>query len=156
MRPNIIRFWKRVAILVCLFFSISSQAQIEVLRAINYQQITEFETDMGISSMKISGDGSVIVFGTSGAQVKVYVIGSNGSNLTEIFDYERTGSGPWVDISGDGNTIIWGDGYEGIYISDNGGVVIDELVTFIPDPETGFEGGLTHDSPVLAFIHIPT
>lgn len=138
MRLNINGFWKSVVILICLFFSISSQAQIEVLRAINYQQITEFETNMGISSMKISGDGSVIVFGTSGAQVKVYVIGSDGTDLTEIFDYERAGSGPWVDISGDGNTLIWCDGYGEIYISDKGGVIIDELVTLIPNPNPDF------------------
>ena len=88
------------------FFSIPSTAQVEVIDGIQYKQISTFETDLSITAMKISGDGTKIVFATGGPAVKVYTIDSDGTGLIEVYDFQRTGTGPMVDISVNGEKVI--------------------------------------------------
>lgn len=87
----------------------TSEAQTEAIDAVEYRQISNFETDYSISSMKMSADGTRIVFATSGQAVKVFTINIDGSGLVQVYDYESTGFGPMVDISADGEKVIWCD-----------------------------------------------
>ena len=123
---------------LCIVYSESTHAQIEIVRAITYEQITNFETNLAIQDMKISADGSIIVFSTSGGEVKVYTIGIDGSNLTEVYDFQSTGFGPWVDISSDGNTIIWCDRYGEIFVANRDGTGRKEIATLLPNPNPDF------------------
>ncbi len=76
-----------ISFLLCL--SITTSAQVSVTGAIEYEQVSQFETDYAISAMKMSGDGLKIIFATSGPWVKVYTIYSDGTGLTQIYDFER-------------------------------------------------------------------
>ena len=116
------------------FFSISSTAQVEVLNGIQYKQISTFETDLSIMAVKISGDGTKIVFATGGPAVKVYTIDSDGTDLAEVYDFQRTGNGPMVDISVNGDKVIWCDGEGEIYIANSDGSNRLELATLLPNP----------------------
>jgi len=117
-----------------LVWNPESSAQTRVIRALSYEQITHFETELSIASMKISAEGDKIVFSTSGPAVKVFTINVNGTGLTQIFDFERTGFGPSVDISGDGNRIAWCDGYGELYSANSDGSDLRELATLLPHP----------------------
>ena len=99
----------------------SCRAQTTVIHGIEYRQMSDFETDFFISSMKISADGSRIVFATSGPAVRVYTINSDGTGLTLVYDFQRTGTGPFVDISADGDKVIWCIGYGEIFIANADG-----------------------------------
>lgn len=121
-------------ILNCVMLS----AQPEVVDGIEYKQITHFETDQGITAMKMSADGSKIIFATSGSWIKVFTLNTNGSGLTEIYDFQSVGFGPNVDISGNGDKVIWCDGDGEIFIANSDGTARDELATLIPNPDTNF------------------
>ena len=82
-----------------LNLTFTSSAQVNVIGSIEYEQVSHFEKDYFISAMKMSGDGLKIVFATSGPEVKVYTINSDGSALTQIYDFETTGFGPSVEAS---------------------------------------------------------
>jgi hypothetical protein len=112
----------------------SCRAQTTVINGIEYQQISDFETDSFINTMKISADGTRIVFATSGPAVQVYTINSDGTGLTQIYDFQRTGTGPFVDISADGNKVIWCIGYGEIFIANADGSEREELATLLPNP----------------------
>lgn len=113
-------------------------AQPEVVDAVAYKQITHFETDQAIIAMKMSSDGSRIVFATGGPFVKVFTINTDGSGLTEVYDFQRTGTGPMIDISGDGEKVIWTEGGGAIFIANADGSGRDILADLIPNPDTNF------------------
>ncbi len=63
------------SILILTFFSYQKTlTQPKVIDAVHYTQISSFETDYSINEMKMSADGSRIVFATGGFQVKVFTI----------------------------------------------------------------------------------
>jgi hypothetical protein len=127
------------AIFMSLFLSpISSNAQVEVIDGIQYKQISTFETDLSIIAMKISGDGTKIIFATGGPAAKVYTIDSDGTDLIDVYDFQRIGTGPMVDINVNGDKIIWCDGEGEIYIANLDGSNRLELVTLLPNPDTNF------------------
>ena len=51
----------------------------------------------------------------------------DGTNLTEVYDFQRNGYGVWVDISVSGDKIIWCDGYGEIFIANKDGS--DSVIT---------------------------
>lgn len=143
-------------------FTILSNAQVQVINGIDYKQITSFETDYSIIAMKISGDGTKIVFATGGPQVKVFTIDSDGSGLTQIYDFQRTGSGPMVDIDAAGDKVIWCDGEGEIFIANSDGSNVVELATLLPNPDPNFGDmepviplppRITADGSQVLFIH---
>ena len=123
-----------VVIAGILSWTIESSAQTQVLRALEFQRITSFETELFIADMKMSADATKIVFSTSGPAVKVFTLNTDGSGLTQIFDFQRQGFGPSVDISGDGDRIVWCDGYGELYSANSDGSDVRELATLIPHP----------------------
>jgi hypothetical protein len=113
-------------------------AQPDVVDAVGYKQISQFETNPFITTMKMSADGSTIVYATGGPMVKVFTMGTDGTGLTEIYDFQRTGTGPMLDISASGDKVIWCDGEGEIFIANSDGSAILELATLIPNPDTNF------------------
>ena len=160
---------KKIAIryLIVLTFlfnlTFTSSAQVNVIGSIEYKQVSHFETDHFISAMKMSGDGLKIVFATSGPEVKVYTINSDGSALTQIYDFETTGFGPSVDISAGGEKVIWCDGDGEIFIANMDGTGRMELATLLPNPDPNFGDivpniplppRITSDGSQVLFIHM--
>jgi hypothetical protein len=121
-----------------LFMLTSGFAQPDVIDGVTLKQITHFEAHPNISAMKMSADGSRIVFATSGPEVKVFTIGTNGSGLTLIYDFQTTGFGPTIDISGNGERVVWCDGFGEIYLANSDGTGRIELATLLPNPDTNF------------------
>ena len=140
-------------------------SQTKVIRSVEYRQITSFQTNYFISSMKISADGSKIVFATGGPAVKVFTINSNGSGLTQVYDYQKTGLGPFVDISANGNKVIWCDyATDGaIFIANADGSSQEKIVTLLPHPDPVFADmtpqipfppRITADGSQVYFVHV--
>ena len=140
-------------------------SQTRVIRAVEYRQISSFQTNYSITSMKISADGSRIVFATGGPAVKVFTINSNGSGLTQVYDYQKTGFGPFVDISANGNKVIWCDyvGDNAIFIANADGSAREKIVTLLPHPDPVFADmtpqipfppRITADGSQVYFVHI--
>ncbi len=125
-------------ILLMIIPTFSAKSQVIVLDAVDYKQITNFVEDQYINAMKVSGDGFKIVYATGGPFNKVFTMNSDGSGLKEIYDFQRTGFGPSVDISANGNKVIWCDGFGEIFISNPDGSVREELATLLPNPDTNF------------------
>ena len=123
-------------LLFSILFSFHTFAQPIVVDAVHLTQISSFETDLSIIDMKMSADGSTIVFATGGPQVKVYTLSSSGQGLTLVYDFQTTGSGPFIDISADGNKVIWTDRYGEIFIANKDGSARLELATLLPNPDT--------------------
>lgn len=151
--------------LVSIFFclSITTSAQVKVVGAIEYEQVSQFETNYSISAMKMSADGLKIIFATSGPAVKVYTINSDGTALTQIYDFERTGFGPSVDISAGGEKVIWCDGEGEVFIANLDGSMRLELATLLPNPDPNFADmepiiplppRITSDGTQVLFIHM--
>ncbi len=134
-------------VFLLLAVALPLSAQLTVQRAIHYEQITAFDTNLFISSMKISGDASAIVFSTSGTAVKVFTMAIDGTNLTEVYDFQRNGYGVWVDISVSGDKIIWCDGYGEIFIANKDGSDREAIATLLPNPNPDF-GDITPTFPV--------
>ncbi len=148
-------------LLFCTF--LASNAQVEVIDGIDYRQVSNFETDYSITAMKISGDGTRIVFATSGPAVKVYTIDSDGTHLTQVYDFERTGFGPSVDINANGTKVIWCDGEGEVFIANPDGSNLLELATLLPNPDPNFADmepiiplppRITADGSQVLFIHM--
>ncbi len=146
-----------------LNLTFTSSAQVNVIGSIEYKQVSHFEKDYFISAIKMSGDGLKIVFATSGAEVKVYTINSDGSALTQIYDFERTGFGPSVDISAGGEKVIWCDGDGEVFIANMDGTGRMELATLLPNPDPTFGDiepiiplppRITSDGSQVLFIHM--
>ena len=114
------------------------EAQPDILDGVELKQISHFETNPSISAMKMSLDGSTIVYATAGPFVKVFTVGTDGTGLTEVYDFQTTGTGPMIDISGDGEKVIWTDGVGEIFIANRDGSGLDELATLIPNPDTNY------------------
>ena len=115
-----------------------TEAQVNVTTGINYNQVSSFETDYSISALKISGDGTKIVFATSGPQVKVFTMDADGTDLTLVYDFQRTGYGPTVDIDAGGDKVIWCDGEGEVFIANSDGTGLVELATLLPNPDPNF------------------
>jgi hypothetical protein len=148
-------------LLFCTF--LASNAQVEVINGIDYRQVSNFETDYSITAMKISGDGTRIVFATSGPAVRVYTIDSDGTHLTQVYDFERTGFGPSVDINANGTKVIWCDGEGEVFIANPDGSGLLELATLLPNPDPNFADmepiiplppRITADGSQVLFIHM--
>ena len=81
-----------------------------IIRTIVYRQITDFQNGGSVGSihnLKVSADGSKIIF-LSGR--KVFTVDATGQNLREIYDAPNpaTDLAPtWVDISANGSKVIW-------------------------------------------------
>lgn len=144
MNPHRVLIFPRLfsaTLLRCVIYFIApvvSVAQVNVTTGINYKQISSFETDYSISAMKISGDGTKIVFATAGPQVKVFTIDADGTDLTQVYDLQRTGTGPFVDISAGGDKVIWCDRDGEVYIANSDGTGVEELATLLPNPDPNF------------------
>ncbi len=139
MKPTL-PFLKTGAVLFSLVFlsSIPLYAQPDILVGVELERITAFETNPNISALKMSADGSTIVYATSGPEVKVYTLGTDGNGLQLVYDFQRTGTGPRIDISANGEKVIWTDGVGEIFIANKDGSGLDELATLIPNPDTNF------------------
>jgi hypothetical protein len=123
-------------LLLTFLFSFQVYAQPKVVNAVHLTQISNFETDFSIIDMKMSADGSTIVFATGGKQVKVYTMNTSGQGLTLIYDFQTIGTGPFIDISADGEKVIWTDRYGEIFIANKDGSARLELATLLPNPDT--------------------
>jgi len=122
-------------LLFTLIFSYTTIAQPRSIAAVHYKQISSFETDYFIYDMKMSADGNKIVFATGGAQVKVYTMNTNGTGLTQVYDLQTTGFAPFIDISPDGEKVIWCDRIGEIFIANADGTARIELATLLPNPD---------------------
>jgi len=140
-------------------------AQTQIIRAIEYRQISSFVTNMSITSMKMSADGSKIVFATGGPAVRVFTINSNGSGLKQVYDFQKTGFGPFVDISANGSKVIWCDyaGDGAIFVADADGSAQQKIVTRLPHPDPVFADmrpdipfppRITADGGQVSFVHL--
>ena len=125
----------KLIIVLVILFSINQFAQPLVTNAVHYTQVSSFETDYGIYALKMSADGSKIVFATGGPQVKVFTINVNGSGLTQIYDLQTTGFAPFIDITNDGEKILWCDRYGEIFVSNSDGSYIREIASLLPNPD---------------------
>ena len=124
-----------LTLLFVIFFSFRGYTQPEVVDAVHLKQISSFETDYSIIDMKMSADGSTIVFATGGPQVKVYTMNTLGQGLTLVYDFQTIGTGPFIDISPDGEKVIWTDKYGEIFIANKDGSARLELATLLPNPD---------------------
>ena len=70
----------KIILLFVLYAIINVSAQPTVVNAVHYTQISSFETDFSIYALKMSFDGSKIVFATGGAEVKVFTIDTDGTS----------------------------------------------------------------------------
>jgi hypothetical protein len=165
MKKNVLSALRLLIMLFSCIFLISNwtYGQVNVVHGINYKQISGFETDYSINTMKLSDDGSRIVFSTGGPMVKVFTINADGTGLTQVYDFERTGFGPMVDISANGNKVIWCDGEGEIYIANADGTDLVILATLLPNPNPDFEDmepiiplppRITADGSEVYFIHM--
>ncbi len=125
----------------------SSQAAATIIRTIVYRQISSFQIGSGpsIGRMKMSADGSKIVFAADGVK-KIFTINTDGMNFMEVFDYAtlpppRPGSLPWIDISADGSKIIWTDSVGEIFIANSDGSSRLRIATEFPKTGGGTIGG---------------
>jgi hypothetical protein len=122
-------------LLFVIFFSFRGYTQPEVVDAVHLKQISSFETDFSIIDMKMSANGSTIVFATGGTQVKVYTISTSGQDLTLVYDFQTIGTGPFIDISPDGEKVIWAH-YGKIFIANKDGSARLQLAPLLPNPDT--------------------
>ncbi|MEJ2614557.1 MAG: T9SS type A sorting domain-containing protein [Ignavibacteriaceae bacterium] len=122
-------------VLIAFLLSFQVFGQPEVVDAVHLKQISSFATDYSIIDMKMSADGSTIVFATGGSQVKVYTMNTLGQGLELVYDFQTTGFGPFIDISADGNKVLW-TWYGQIYIANNDGSARLQLAPLLPNPDT--------------------
>ncbi|GEM_PF-3869123 len=123
------------------------QAAATIIRTIVYRQISSFQLGIGpaIARMKMSADGSKIVFAADGVK-KIFTINTDGSNFMEVFDYATFRGGcpcvaPWIDISADGSKIIWTDSVGEIFIANSDGRSRQRIATEFPKAGGGTVGG---------------
>lgn len=138
-------------------------AQPKIVSSVHYTQISSFETDYSINEMKMSADGSKIVFATGGPQVKVFTINTNGTDLVEIYNLQTKGYAPFIDISSDGEKVLWCDRFGEIFIANSDGTVIEEIATLLPNPDTSradlepeipLPPRFTADGGAIFFLHV--
>ncbi len=120
----------------------------EIIRTISYTEILNAEMSpiANIERMKMSGDGTKIVFNTYAG--KIYTINTDGTDLTEILSENGRG---FLDISEDGSKIVFARnyGYEILVFNSSGGSpahIADQL----PIPTGGTTGPDIRLSPVIA------
>ncbi len=124
-----------IILLFTLIFSYAIIAQPKAVAAVHYTQISSFETDYFIADMKMSADGSKIVFTTGGPQLKVFTMNSNGTGLIQVYDFQTTGTAPFIDISSDGEKVIWCDRFGEIFVANSDGTARYEIATLLPNPD---------------------
>ena len=95
-----------------LIFSVVFQGvircQTTVLQGIEYRQISQFEAGFQVTDMKMNLNGTKIIFSAEvPPAVKVFTMDADGTGLKEIFSTNLTGVYISVDISADGDTVIW-------------------------------------------------
>jgi hypothetical protein len=114
--------------------------------------------------MKISADGSRIIFATGGEDKKIFTINADGTGLTQIYNFQTTGHTPHVDISANGERVIWCDwvGEGEIFISNADGSALEKIVSTLPNPVSflsdmkpwiQFPPRLTANASHVYFIH---
>jgi hypothetical protein len=146
--------------------SVNQQQTATIIRTIVYRQISNIQSGESpgfISALKISGDGSRIIF-TGDQPGKIFTIKSDGSDLIQVFDYASISLDRWwqphIDISYDGWKIIWTDGVGEIFIADYDGTDLKRIATTFPGEYGGTEGPnfpltprITADGTRVFFIH---
>jgi len=115
----------------------SIYAQTEIYNAIQYNQISDFQENYSIVDMKMSADASKIIFSTGGSSVKIFTINTDGTGLLQIYDFQTTGSGSYIDISGNGDKVIW-NRYNELYIANADGSNRKQLAELLPNPNPNF------------------
>lgn len=127
------------------------QAAATIIRTIVYRQISSFQSGSmpSIGRMKMSADGSKIIFATDGVK-KIFTINTDGTNFMEVFDYATFRGGcpcvvPWIDISADGSKIIWTDSVGEIFIANSDGSGRQRIATEFPKTGGGTVGGAFFD-----------
>lgn len=143
---------------VFLFFLISSNltGQIKAINGIQYQQITNFAEDLDISNLRMSVDGSTIVFVSRMGDVKVHTISTDGIAHREVYNFGNTSRPIYVDISGNGEKIIFTDGIGEIFIANIDGSDLRELATSLPndlEPNILQAPRITKDGSQVFFVH---
>jgi hypothetical protein len=149
-------------ILFSILFSFPTFGQPKVVDAVHLTQISSFETDYSIIDMKMSADGSTIVFATGGPQVKVYTMSTSGQGLTLVYDFQTIGSGPFIDISSDGEKVIWAR-YGQLFIANKDGSARLQLAPLLPNPDINrapippvipIRPRITADGGTVFFLHV--
>ncbi|MGI9244408.1 MAG: TolB family protein, partial [Verrucomicrobiales bacterium] len=126
----------------------------EISNMLNYDRVTAFTQNAGIGHLRLSGDGSRIIYSTGSK--KIFTMNSDGTGRSEIFNYadHRPGSPfvtPFIDISDDGSKVIWTDGVKEIYVADFDGGNRSALATEFPRPDgLGTVGPEISTRPVLS------
>ena len=132
-----------VLLIMLLLGSFHSWAQDEakIVRSIVYREIfnAEISPIAGIERLKMSKDGSRIVFNTYGGEL--YTINSDGTGLTKILASNGRG---YIDISDDGSVIIFARdfGYEILVFDSDGGPPL-HIANNLPIPGGGTTGPVT-------------
>lgn len=125
-----------------------------VSNTLTYYRATAFTEHQGIGQLRLSGDGSRIVFATGSK--KIFTMNSDGSGLSEIFDYAAEDRAapfvtPFVDISHDGARVIWTDTSREVFVADFDGGNRLALATEFPRPDgLGTVGPEIPTAPVLS------
>jgi hypothetical protein len=153
-----------IKLITLLIFSATSLtfAQPNIRGAVHYSQVSSFETDYYINALKMSSDGSKIVFSTGGPEVKIFTIDTDGTDLTQVYDLQRTGTAPMVDISPDGEKVLWCDFWSAIFVANSDGTNVLELASLMPHPDPNFADMVpeinlpprfTSDGNTIFFMH---
>ena len=124
----------------------TSPIVLDTLLHLRATAFTEYTIGSNPRRPAFSNNGSRIVFSTyeSNANAKqVYTVNSDGSDLKLIFDYAtyRTGcpcQAPFIDISGDGSTIVWTDGTGEIFVSGFDGSGLHSIVDTLENVNSSF------------------
>jgi hypothetical protein len=122
-----------------------------------------------VNDLKLSGDGSKIVFATGPPFVekKIYTINADGSGQTEIYDYANHPprdfapfNVPFIDINHDGSRIIWSDSVDEIYAANADGTgqhrIATEFAAFdgtVTGPRFDMPPRLTAGGTKVIFAH---
>lgn len=148
-----------------------SQTSITITQHVVYRLIFDLSTIVNpprISVMKMSGDGSRLVFATVGTEQvphpKIYTIKTDGSELTQLFDYAtlaaRGHNRMYLDINHDGSKVIWTDGVGEIFIANSTGGGQRRLATTFIRKDGSTEGPnftvwprITADGRKVYWIH---
>lgn len=157
-----------ISILICITFLPSNYllAQVTVIiDTLAYTQISNV-TDIRLTSrIRTSAEGTKLIF--TGNDKMVYTMYADGSQLKQVFDYATFRGGCpcialFIDISGDGSTILWTDGINEIFTANFDGSNEREIATLIPreppladaEPKIPVPPRLTYDGSKVFFFNV--